>query len=48
MRALTQTVADQLAVGIAEHPADWHMLQKLWLDDHAAGPQPLLEAGERT
>ena len=30
--ALTQTVADELAKGIAEHPADWHMLQKLWLD----------------
>jgi lauroyl/myristoyl acyltransferase len=46
VRAVTQAVADQLGVGIAEHPADWHMLQKLWLD-HAAGPQPLLEAGER-
>ncbi|WP_027343452.1 phosphatidylinositol mannoside acyltransferase [Hamadaea tsunoensis] len=30
--ALTQTVADEMAKGIAEHPADWHMLQKLWLD----------------
>ncbi|WP_412542756.1 phosphatidylinositol mannoside acyltransferase [Longispora sp. K20-0274] len=29
---LTQAVADSLAVGIAEHPEDWHMLQKLWLD----------------
>jgi len=31
--ALTQTVADELASGIAAHPADWHMLQRLWLDD---------------
>lgn len=29
--ALTQQIADQLAVGIAAHPADWHMLQKVWL-----------------
>ena len=33
VRALTQTIADQLAEGIAEHPTDWHMLQRLWLDD---------------
>lgn len=31
--ATTQLVADSLAVGIREHPADWHMLQKLWLAD---------------
>ena len=28
--------ADAFATGIAEHPADWHMLQRLWLDDLAA------------
>ncbi len=33
VRALTQQVADRLAAGIAAHPADWHMLQRLWLDD---------------
>lgn len=33
VRALTQTVADRLAEGIARHPEDWHMLQRLWLDD---------------
>lgn len=38
VRALTQAIADQLAVGIAEHPSDWHMLQRLWLDDHRAVP----------
>jgi KDO2-lipid IV(A) lauroyltransferase len=31
VRLLTQTVADRLGAGIAEHPTDWHMLQKLWL-----------------
>jgi phosphatidylinositol dimannoside acyltransferase len=35
VRALTQQVADRLAVGIARHPEDWHMLQRVWLDDQA-------------
>jgi KDO2-lipid IV(A) lauroyltransferase len=29
----TQRVADAFAHDIAEHPADWHMLQRLWLAD---------------
>ncbi|MGH3948876.1 MAG: phosphatidylinositol mannoside acyltransferase, partial [Pseudonocardiaceae bacterium] len=29
----TQVLADVFAGDIAAHPADWHMLQKLWLDD---------------
>jgi KDO2-lipid IV(A) lauroyltransferase len=29
----TQTIADRFAQGIAEEPADWHMLQRLWLAD---------------
>lgn len=36
VRAMTQAVADALGDGpdgIADHPADWHMLQRLWLDD---------------
>jgi KDO2-lipid IV(A) lauroyltransferase len=33
VRQLTQQIADQLAAGIAEHPQDWHMLQRLWLDE---------------
>jgi lauroyl/myristoyl acyltransferase len=33
VKQLTQSMADGLAAGIAEHPADWHMLQKLWLDE---------------
>ena len=30
---MTQGVADAFAREIARHPADWHMLQKLWLED---------------
>lgn len=42
VRALTQQVADTLAEGIAAHPADWHMLQRLWLDttDRPPGNRP--------
>ncbi|GAA1168346.1 phosphatidylinositol mannoside acyltransferase [Corynebacterium glaucum] len=29
----TQHIADQFAVNIAAHPADWHMLQPLWPAD---------------
>jgi len=29
----TQQVADAFAEEIAKHPADWHMLQRLWLAD---------------
>ena len=31
--AMTQALADVFAAGIAEHPHDWHMLQRLWLAD---------------
>ena len=30
---MTQSVADAFARGIAASPEDWHMLQRLWLDD---------------
>jgi len=43
VRALTQTIADRLADGIAKHPADWHMLQKLWLDEQPRAEQPRAE-----
>jgi phosphatidylinositol dimannoside acyltransferase len=33
VRDTTQRIADCLARGIAEHPEDWHMLQRLWLDE---------------
>ncbi|MEU0988674.1 phosphatidylinositol mannoside acyltransferase [Streptomyces sp. NPDC005953] len=31
--SMTQLLADAYATGIAEHPEDWHMLQRLWLSD---------------
>jgi KDO2-lipid IV(A) lauroyltransferase len=30
---MCQQLADAFAAGISEHPADWHMLQRLWLTD---------------
>ncbi|MEV5320650.1 phosphatidylinositol mannoside acyltransferase [Streptomyces sp. NPDC052687] len=37
---MTQALADVFAQGIADHPEDWHMLQRLWLSDldPAKGP----------
>ncbi|MQY39053.1 Phosphatidylinositol mannoside acyltransferase [Streptomyces sp. RB17] len=37
---MTQALADAYATGIADHPEDWHMLQRLWLADldPAKGP----------
>jgi phosphatidylinositol dimannoside acyltransferase len=29
----TQLIADQIEVSIRERPTDWHMLQRLWVDD---------------
>ena len=34
----TQRVADRFARNIAEHPADWHMLQPMWPADRAFLP----------
>ena len=31
--AMTQALADAFAEGIAAHPADWHMLQRVWVAD---------------
>jgi lauroyl/myristoyl acyltransferase len=31
VKQTTQALADAYAAGIADHPQDWHMLQKLWL-----------------
>jgi KDO2-lipid IV(A) lauroyltransferase len=42
---LTQQIADHLAAGIAAHPADWHMLQRLWLDTPAGSVAPGPPAG---
>jgi lauroyl/myristoyl acyltransferase len=30
--AMTQRCADAFAIGIAEHPQDWHMLQRIFMD----------------
>jgi KDO2-lipid IV(A) lauroyltransferase len=32
-RAMTQSLAHVWETGIAEHPQDWHMLQRIWLAD---------------
>jgi KDO2-lipid IV(A) lauroyltransferase len=37
---LTQAIADRLAAGIAEHPEDWHMLQRMWLDEPRRADTP--------
>ncbi|GAA1895053.1 phosphatidylinositol mannoside acyltransferase [Streptomyces sodiiphilus] len=39
---MTQAVADCFAAGIAAHPEDWHMLQRLWTADL---PEPGGRAG---
>ncbi|MPY32651.1 phosphatidylinositol mannoside acyltransferase [Streptomyces adustus] len=35
---MTQALADAFATGIADHPEDWHMLQRLWLADLDPAP----------
>jgi KDO2-lipid IV(A) lauroyltransferase len=30
---MTQQIARAFEIGIAEHPEDWHMMQKVWLAD---------------
>jgi KDO2-lipid IV(A) lauroyltransferase len=40
---MTQAMADAFAMSISEHPQDWHMLQRVWLDD-----VPPAAAGDRT
>ncbi|MEV0123030.1 phosphatidylinositol mannoside acyltransferase [Streptomyces sp. NPDC050703] len=46
--AMTQALADAFAIGIADHPEDWHMLQRLWLADLEPRPDqdPANPAGE--
>ncbi|SDZ33260.1 KDO2-lipid IV(A) lauroyltransferase [Micromonospora pattaloongensis] len=48
VRALTQQIADGLAAGIARHPEDWHMLQRMWLDDPRQSAQTAPAAPEPT
>ncbi|MFJ5078370.1 phosphatidylinositol mannoside acyltransferase [Streptomyces sp. NPDC088553] len=42
---MTQALADAFATGIAEHPEDWHMLQRLWLADLDERPASGAPAG---
>ncbi|MGP4110931.1 phosphatidylinositol mannoside acyltransferase [Streptomyces sp. 4N509B] len=39
-RVMTQAVADHFAAGIAAHPHDWHMLQRLWTADVGRSAEP--------
>jgi len=40
----TQALADRFAANIAAHPADWHMLQPLWLDDLSEARRARMES----
>lgn len=42
---MTQALADAFAEGIADHPEDWHMLQRLWLSDLDDTPPDAARAG---
>jgi KDO2-lipid IV(A) lauroyltransferase len=33
IRAMTQSVARTFQEGVAAHPEDWHMLQRVWVED---------------
>jgi len=28
-----QNIAERFEVGVAAHPTDWHMMQRVWVDD---------------
>ncbi|GAA3882667.1 phosphatidylinositol mannoside acyltransferase [Streptomyces sedi] len=43
---MTQALADSFARAIADHPQDWHMLQRLWTADLDPRPAPAEPAGE--
>ncbi|QBJ98305.1 phosphatidylinositol mannoside acyltransferase [Rhodococcus sp. ABRD24] len=42
--AATQALADRYAANIAAHPADWHMLQPLWMDDLSEARRARMES----
>ena len=46
VREVTQRIADLFAEGIARHPRDWHMLQRVWLDDRPGQPITSSRASE--
>ena len=33
IQRMTQEIARAFEVGIAEHPEDWHMLQRVWINE---------------
>ena len=33
VRVVTQSMADNFAKHIKESPVDWHMLQRIWIDE---------------
>jgi KDO2-lipid IV(A) lauroyltransferase len=43
--AMTQACADALGAGIAAHPQDWHMLQRVFVADLAPRPEPAEASG---
>ncbi|MFN3340303.1 MAG: phosphatidylinositol mannoside acyltransferase [Dietzia sp.] len=43
VESAVQAMADLFEEGIARHPADWHMLQPLWLDDLSADRRARIE-----
>ncbi|MFF7332280.1 phosphatidylinositol mannoside acyltransferase [Streptomyces sp. NPDC008150] len=45
---MTQSLADAFATGIAAHPQDWHMLQRLWLADLDPARDPARRAAAGT
>lgn len=47
-QVMTQDMADAFADGIAAHPQDWHMLQRLWSADLASRPPAGAGAGDGT
>lgn len=38
--AMTQALADVFAQAVAAHPQDWHMVQRVWLDERAPAGKP--------
>ncbi|UAK30119.1 phosphatidylinositol mannoside acyltransferase [Nocardia asteroides] len=44
--AATQALADRFAANIAEHPADWHMLQPLWESDLSPRRRAMIAAAQ--
>ncbi|RVW03470.1 phosphatidylinositol mannoside acyltransferase [Rhodococcus spongiicola] len=44
LASATQALADRFAANIAAHPADWHMLQPLWLGDLSEARRARMES----